>query len=154
MVDICKPHRGFRGSHFMVPRAAAMSALLSEDLTALNAKGCFSLPSEEVRERLLQCYCHYVHPFLPIIDLSKFLHQYESGGPRKVNLLLLWSMFFASTNVSLSHSTMMGRGRLSPFPFSLPSLCFTPPNFELVFRRQNRRYSRVYLAQGYEKLSL
>lgn len=102
VVDICKPHREFRGNHFMVPQAVAMSSLLPEDLAALNAKGCFSLPSVEIREGLLQCYFRYVHPFLPILDVGSFLHQYESGGPRKVNLLLLWAMFFASTNVSSS----------------------------------------------------
>lgn len=99
VVDICKPHRNFHTNHFMVPQAGTMSTLLPEDLAALHAKGCFSLPPERVRERLLWCYFHHVHLFLPILDAKAFITQYETQGPTKVNLLLLWGMFFASTNV-------------------------------------------------------
>lgn len=103
VVDICQPHRSLRGNHFMVPRAAANSALLPVDLAALHAKNCFTLPSAIVRKKLLRCYFQHVHPFLPILEVTTFITQYESGGPQQVNLLLLWSMFFASTNVGGMH---------------------------------------------------
>ncbi|KAF4463140.1 cutinase transcription factor 1 beta [Fusarium albosuccineum] len=98
VVDICKPNGRYRGNHFVIPRAAATNALLPEDLAALHAKNCFSLPSAEVQHQLLRCYFHHVHHFLPILDAAAFIQQYETGGPRKVNLLLLWSIFFSSTN--------------------------------------------------------
>ncbi|KAJ3548798.1 hypothetical protein NM208_g823 [Fusarium decemcellulare] len=98
VVDICKPNGRYRGNHFVVPRAAATNALLPEDLAALHAKNCFSLPSAEVQYQLLRCYFHHVHHFLPILNAAAFIQQYETGGPRKVNLLLLWSIFFSSTN--------------------------------------------------------
>ena len=99
VVDICKPDRKSSANHFIVPRAAATSSLSPEDLSALQARGCFSLPSEAVREGLLRSYFHHVHPMLPIIDAGKFVNEYETGGAMKINLLLLWSMFFAATNV-------------------------------------------------------
>lgn len=83
----------------MIPRAATNSALLPADLAALHAKTCFTLPPENVCKRLLQCYFQNIHPFLPIIEAGTFITQYESGGPQQVNLLLLWTIFFAATNV-------------------------------------------------------
>jgi len=99
VVDICKPRGMPPGNHYMVPRAAATSDMLPEDMAALQAKGCFSLPTEEVQHALLRSYFHHVHHFLPIIDATKFLMQYESGGAKNIYLLLVWSMFFAATNV-------------------------------------------------------
>ena len=78
-----------------------MKVLLPEDLAALRAKGCFSLPPEPLRTCLLRGYFHHVHPFLPIVEANGFILQYETGGARRVNLLLLWSMFFAAANVRL-----------------------------------------------------
>ncbi|KAF5010538.1 hypothetical protein FDECE_3306 [Fusarium decemcellulare] len=80
VVDICKPNGRYRGNHFVVPRAAATNALLPEDLAALHAKNCFSLPSAEVQHQLLRCYFHHVHHFLPILDVAAFIQQYETGG--------------------------------------------------------------------------
>ncbi|KAF7556348.1 hypothetical protein G7046_g6331 [Stylonectria norvegica] len=74
------------------------STLLPEDLAALHAKNCFTLPPERVRKQLLRCYFCHVHPFFPILEAKMLIVQYETGGPKQVNLLLLWSMFFASTN--------------------------------------------------------
>ncbi|KAL1894052.1 hypothetical protein Sste5346_006194 [Sporothrix stenoceras] len=100
VVNICQPQRAFPGNnHFVVPRAAAHSAaLLPEDMAALKARGCFSLPADAVQKVLLRCYFHHVHSFLPILHAGEFVYEYETRGPQKVNLLLLWSMFFAASN--------------------------------------------------------
>ncbi|EPE06704.1 fungal specific transcription factor [Ophiostoma piceae UAMH 11346] len=100
VVDICQPKGATTGSHhFVVPRAAAKDSadLLPEDMAALRAKGCFSLPSVAAQTVLLRCYFHHVHPFLPVLDAARFVREYEDG-PHNINLLLLWSMFFAATN--------------------------------------------------------
>ncbi len=108
VVDICQPRRPFPGNHFVVPRAAAARSggLLPEDVVALQAKGCFSLPDDAVQAALLRCYFHHVHPFLPVLHPGQFVRDYATGGATKINLLLLWSMFFASTNVSLAQTNM------------------------------------------------
>lgn len=62
-------------------------------------QGGFSLPAEGVCKALIRSYFYYVHPFLPIINVRNFFTKYLSGDMQKVNLLLLWSMFFAASNV-------------------------------------------------------
>ncbi|OAL37971.1 hypothetical protein AYO20_02804 [Fonsecaea nubica] len=95
VMDVC--NSGHQ-SHYLVPRAAART-LPSDDLTFLRVKGCFSLPSPKVCECLLKHYFHYVHPLLPIVDANRVLTQYHHEGDAPcVNLLLLWSMFFAAAN--------------------------------------------------------
>lgn len=97
--DICKPDRVSKGNHYLVPRATARSQP-AEVIALLCKQGAFSLPPETACRDLLRCYFHYVHPFLPIVNASDFLTQYLRGDQQKVNLLLLWSMFFAAASVS------------------------------------------------------
>lgn len=99
LLDVCKSNDGPTGSHFLVPKSV-IDSQQPEDLAYLWAKGAFSMPTEEACEGLLQCYFRYVHPFLPVIDVSNFLSQYANGGPRRISSLLLWSMFSAASNVS------------------------------------------------------
>ena len=72
----------------------------TEDMSYLEAKGCFSLPSEEVCEQLIQCYFHYVHPLLPLVDIEAFFQDYLGTSGRTPKLLLLWSMFSVAISVS------------------------------------------------------
>ncbi|KAH8800627.1 fungal-specific transcription factor domain-containing protein [Xylogone sp. PMI_703] len=105
LLDVCKPNGGSssRGSHFLVPKAV-INSQQPEDLAYLWAKGAFSIPSEEVCGSLLQCYFRHVHPFLPIIDVTNFINQYDNGGPRRISALLLWSMFSVASNF-VEHAT-------------------------------------------------
>jgi hypothetical protein len=96
--DICQTDPGPKTSHYLVPKAIVKS-LSAEDLAFLRLKGAFSLPDDEVCRELIRCYFHYVHPYMPIIDASSFIDKYVKGA-EGVNLLLLWSMFFAGASVS------------------------------------------------------
>lgn len=75
----------------------SLKALAPEDVNYLRMKGAFTLPPARIRDELLRCYFHYVHPFAPILDASEFITEYEKG---RRSLLLLWSMFIAAASVS------------------------------------------------------
>lgn len=76
-----------------------MQSVPPEDLALLRTKGAFTLPHPTVSDDFVHCYFRYVHPFVPIIDPGRFLLQYKQQGIQHVNLLLLWSVFFAASNV-------------------------------------------------------
>lgn len=97
VMNICEPHRSSKANHFLVPMPSIKS-LLPEDINYLSTKGAFTLPRRHVREALIQCYFHYVHPFSPLLDANEFLLDYEKG---RMSLLLLWSMFIAAASVSI-----------------------------------------------------
>jgi hypothetical protein len=80
---------------FDVP-STAESALATEDLEYLKAKGCFDLPAES--KELIEAYFLYVHPAFPVIEASMFLRNYETHGIEGINLLLLWSVFSVSAS--------------------------------------------------------
>lgn len=103
---ICDPERGQQHNHFLVPPGMAKS-LPAEDLDFLRKKGCFSLPDPDVRQALLRTYFHHVHPFLPMVNSSQFIMEYENCDPKRVHFLLLWSMFLAAANVSIGAVTSL-----------------------------------------------
>lgn len=88
-----------RPQHYLVPRRTA-SLLQPDDLVYLKAKGCFSLPNEDISDSLIKCYFKYTHPMFPIIDLKDFWRTYTTRGLEGCNLLLLWSMFSVAGSVS------------------------------------------------------
>jgi hypothetical protein len=71
-----------------------------EDLEYLRKKGCFSVPSQSICEELVSCYFRLVHPFIPVINATRFLEDFVEGKYLGTNLLVLWSMFFAAASVS------------------------------------------------------
>lgn len=99
MIDICEPNRSSKDNHFLVPMPS-IKALSPEDVNYLRMKGAFTLPPPHVREAMIRCYFHYVHPFAPILDASEFITEYEKG---RKSLLLLWSMFIAAASVGQRH---------------------------------------------------
>ncbi|KAL0775911.1 hypothetical protein CaCOL14_007198 [Colletotrichum acutatum] len=94
LIDICEPNRSSKDNHFLVPMPS-IKALSPEDVNYLRMKGAFTLPPPHVREAMIRCYFHYVHPFAPILDASEFITEYEKG---RKSLLLLWSMFIAAAS--------------------------------------------------------
>ncbi|KAF6798183.1 C6 transcription factor [Colletotrichum sojae] len=94
LIDICEPNRSSKDNHFLVPMPS-IKALAPEDVNYLRMKGAFTLPPARIRDELLRCYFHYVHPFAPILDASEFITEYEKG---RRSLLLLWSMFIAAAS--------------------------------------------------------
>ncbi|KAK2772193.1 C6 transcription factor [Colletotrichum kahawae] len=94
LIDICEPNRSSKDNHFLVPMPS-IKALAPEDVNYLRSKGAFTLPPARVREAMIRCYFHYVHPFAPILDANEFITEYEKG---RKSLLLLWSMFIAAAS--------------------------------------------------------
>jgi hypothetical protein len=99
VISLCNPNRTSESNHFFVPRASTLS-LSAVDLEYLRAKGVFSFPSPTIRQVLLRMYFHFVHPFVPVIQVGQFLAQYNNDDPRPTSTLLLWGMFSAASNVS------------------------------------------------------
>jgi hypothetical protein len=98
VADICEPERRDKSGHFLVPQTT-VSNLAPEDLNHLRLKGAFALPAVSVRDSLIRTYFHYVHPFLPIIEVNTFLTRYGTSARQELSILLLWSMFLAAANV-------------------------------------------------------
>jgi hypothetical protein len=88
-------------THFLVPHTKA-SQHPPEELAYLRARGALSMPSSDICHDLFQLYFRHVHAFLPVIDAENFLARYMQNGLQSINLLLLWSMFFAASNVSIT----------------------------------------------------
>ncbi|KAL0944915.1 C6 transcription factor [Colletotrichum truncatum] len=94
LIDICEPNRSSKDNHFLVPMPS-IKALSPEDVNYLRIKGAFALPAPRLRDTMIRCYFHYVHPFAPILDATEFITEYEKG---RQSLLLLWSMFIAAAS--------------------------------------------------------
>lgn len=78
----------------------ARKPLSDAEIALLEAKGAFQIPADGFRELLIESYFTYVHPLLPVIEMTSFWKQYEDQQPRSISILLLQSMFLAACNVS------------------------------------------------------
>jgi hypothetical protein len=97
--DIVKPETSLQAKHYYLPRSNTVT-MMAEDIAYLRSKGVFSLPSDVVCQDLLHAYFYHVHPIIPVVDAGAILGPYNEGGPTRINLLLLWSMFSVASNVS------------------------------------------------------
>lgn len=72
--------------------------LQAEDLNYLQAKGALTIPDRALRDELLKAYIHYVHPYMPLLDLEEFLQILaRNDGTHHVSLLLFQAVMFAGT---------------------------------------------------------
>lgn len=90
-----------------VPRHILLSpnistSLSTQDREFLQYKGVFTMPQKNTFTELLRAYFHHIHPILPIVDVKVFFDCNQGIQTNEWNLLLLWSMFFAATNVRQS----------------------------------------------------
>jgi len=71
--------------------------LPSEDVEYLHKKGCFEIPAPKFRDAILRCYAEFVHPYMPLLDLGRFLHDITASDnrPNRVSLLLFQAVMFA-----------------------------------------------------------
>lgn len=75
-------------------------AVLSDDLAFLVHKGALRIPGPPLRDAILLCYAHAVHPFMPVLDLGYFLDSIASNGTSgRVSLLLFQAVMFAGSCV-------------------------------------------------------
>ncbi|KAH8695414.1 fungal-specific transcription factor domain-containing protein [Talaromyces proteolyticus] len=90
--DHAVPRHIFRPSNLTI-------SLARQDVDYLNSKGCLTLPADETCRDLLRAYFYYIHPIMPIIDVTEFPSFSKSGlQANERNLSLLWSMFFVASN--------------------------------------------------------
>lgn len=101
VMEICSGQQSTAGRAFWFHMSPADAKKIWEthDWVYLQSKGVFDLPSIDVCDSLIRSYFEHVHPLLPIIDAGHFLSQYTLRGASSMNLLLLWSVFFAAANV-------------------------------------------------------
>ncbi|KAK5194791.1 hypothetical protein LTR92_004920 [Exophiala xenobiotica] len=71
--------------------------IAEDDVAFLQRKGALNIPEEPLCDKLLEAYVHFVHPFLPVIDLDDFFGAIR--GPDQtgtVSLMLFQAVMFAA----------------------------------------------------------
>ncbi|KAF7713333.1 Cutinase transcription factor 1 beta [Penicillium ucsense] len=75
---------------------ALPSRLQKEDIDYLAAKGALTIPDVNLRNELIKAYIHYVHTYMPLLDLEEFLETIvHNDGVRRISLLLFQAVMFA-----------------------------------------------------------
>ncbi|KAJ5675849.1 Cutinase transcription factor [Penicillium macrosclerotiorum] len=70
--------------------------LQKEDIDYLAAKGALTIPDVSLRNELLKSYIHYVHTYMPLLDLEEFLQTIvQNDGIHRISLLLFQAVMFA-----------------------------------------------------------
>ncbi|THC91329.1 hypothetical protein EYZ11_009215 [Aspergillus tanneri] len=84
--------------------------LQKEDIDYLAMKGALTVPDVALRNELLKAYIHYVHTYMPLLDLEEFLQTIvQNDGIRRMSLLLFQAVMFAGTAfVDLKHLQAAG----------------------------------------------
>jgi hypothetical protein len=98
MFEICEGPESTRNTHYLLPLSKRV-AVPPEEEAYLHSLGSLDLPDRDVCSSLIRCYFRNVHQLLPVIDAQELLANYLGPGPENMSLLLLWSIFFASSNV-------------------------------------------------------
>lgn len=75
---------------------ALPTRLQKEDVDYLAAKGALTLPDIPLRNELIKAYIHYVHTYMPLLDLEEFLQTIvQNDGVHRISLLLFQAVMFA-----------------------------------------------------------
>ncbi|KAL4927916.1 putative C6 transcription factor (Ctf1B) [Aspergillus undulatus] len=84
--------------------------LQKEDIDYLAMKGALTVPDVTLRNELLKAYIHYVHTYMPLLDLEDFLQTIvQNDGIRRMSLLLFQAVMFAGTAfIDLRHLQAAG----------------------------------------------
>ncbi|KAJ5199619.1 hypothetical protein N7472_004823 [Penicillium cf. griseofulvum] len=70
--------------------------LQKEDIDYLAVKGALTIPDVPLRNELLKSYIHYVHTYMPLLDLEEFLQNIsQNDGIHRISLLLFQAVMFA-----------------------------------------------------------
>lgn len=86
------------------------SRLQPEDVDYLAMKGALTIPDVPLRNELLKSYVHYVHTYMPLLDLEDFLQTiHHNDGVNRLSLLLFQAVMFAGTAfIDLQHLQAAG----------------------------------------------
>lgn len=84
--------------------------LQKEDIDYLAMKGALTVPDVGLRNELIKSYIHYVHTYMPLLDLEDFLQVIAmNDGVHRMSLLLFQAVMFAGTAfVDLKHLRAAG----------------------------------------------
>lgn len=70
--------------------------LQKDDIDYLTIKGALTIPDVSLRNELLKAYIHYVHTYMPLLDLEEFLQTIvQNDGIHRISLLLFQAVMFA-----------------------------------------------------------
>lgn len=70
--------------------------LQKDDIDYLTVKGALTIPDVTLRNELLKAYIHYVHTYMPLLDLEEFLQTIvQNDGIHRISLLLFQAVMFA-----------------------------------------------------------
>lgn len=70
--------------------------LQKEDVDYLAVKGALTIPDITLRNELIKAYIHYVHTYMPLLDLEEFLQTIvQNDGVHRISLLLFQAVMFA-----------------------------------------------------------
>ncbi|KAK5209389.1 hypothetical protein LTR41_004925 [Exophiala xenobiotica] len=71
----------------------------AESLAFLEHKQAFSLPRAAVQREFMRSYIHYVHPFLPLLDLEDILLPLnDTPGSTQISVVLYQAVMFAAAS--------------------------------------------------------
>lgn len=101
ILDVCTQPNQTMPRHILLSPDISAS-LSTQDREFLQHKGVFTMPQKNTCTELLRVYFHHIHPIMPIVDVKILIDLNQSFQTNERNLLLLWSMFFAATNVGQS----------------------------------------------------
>lgn len=69
-----------------------------EDLEFLRIRGALTIPESGLRNELLRCYIKWVHSFMPVLNLQKFLLAISENDPNgNISILLFQAVMFVAT---------------------------------------------------------
>lgn len=72
--------------------------LAADDVDYLQRRGCFTVPDLEARDRLLEAYTTWVHPFTPMLDLAGIIKAVSGDVTASpISLLVFQSMMLAAS---------------------------------------------------------
>lgn len=75
------------------------------DLEYLEERGALTIPDVHLRKALIDCFCQYVYPTMPVVDLVEFLQALQprtvTPGPKISILFFQAVMFSAAAFVSI-----------------------------------------------------
>ncbi|KAJ5951802.1 uncharacterized protein N7479_010215 [Penicillium vulpinum] len=84
--------------------------LQKEDIDYLAVKGALTIPDVTLRNELLKSYIHYVHTYMPLLDLEEFLQNIvQNDGIHRISLLLFQAVMFAGVAfIDMKHLQVAG----------------------------------------------
>jgi hypothetical protein len=70
-----------------------------DDIAFLTDRGVFNVPESPLRDEILKSYAEYVHPLLPLLDLSELLKAIYSGAEHcRISLMLFYAILLAGAS--------------------------------------------------------